>query len=135
MRDVLIRATSAEVWRAAAIAHRLLIAEGAGYRPARGIDMVEIGPAVLSPGLYDAGTGEEIVAPVIDQRHHVNLRVSGPALTDIDPDTGLPVWQALELVWIGYGSLAPANAAEVAYLLGGVEIVTQVQTPRVVWAD
>lgn len=43
--------------------------------PAPGVNIDEIGPVVTIPGVYDPETGEEITPPVIDNWHHVNLRL------------------------------------------------------------
>lgn len=65
----------------------VLIPDGAGdYDADAEIRWDEIGPRVISPGVYD-GDGNEITPPVIDSRYHATLRLLGQKYTDILEET------------------------------------------------
>ena len=50
------------------------------YTADRAID--EIGPVVVTEGEYDEETGDELVAPVVDEGHHVNYQGVHPTEWD-----------------------------------------------------
>lgn len=49
---------------------------GVPVNPSTHTSVDEIGPVVLEPAIMDGD--EELVPPVVDQRHHVNLRCREP---------------------------------------------------------
>ena len=70
MKDFLIRAETREAWQAYAEQQGWLDEDG-NHAPHVRID--EIGPVVVIPGVYEDGV--EVTPPVMDNWHHVNLRV------------------------------------------------------------
>lgn len=94
MIDLMFRADSQAAWTAfAASAGYTRDADGAAV-PTEGVSIDEIGPVVTTPAVLD-DEGEIITDAVLDQRHHVNVRldcdappmISGPGVEWIDPAT------------------------------------------------
>lgn len=136
MVDAIIRASSYEAFEAAALSVRILVQEDDGtIRPGNGVDIDHIGPVVLTPGEYDEA-GNEIVAPVMDTRHHVNVRLTGFALDDVDEETGMLRWHLWGIAWSRDGVPDPSpNSAEEARVLYDVALIDPdtISSPVRVW--
>ena len=96
MIDVMIRAFTRARFRQFAVAQGLIWQhQDAGgntiWSVREGVDIDEIGNAVITPGVYEAGAYPpvEITAPVIDTWWLVNLRMTGQRAAD-DEDTLYP---------------------------------------------
>lgn len=98
-------------------------ARGTGdFAWAAGVSVDVIGAVTLSAGTYD-DDGEEITAPVVDQRYHVNIRLAPPAVERLDED-GTPKWHRWALAWSQYGEAdTQINAAESALVFMGVALI------------
>lgn len=114
--DAICRADTRVAWDAAAAAQALTYedAEGAAW-PVAGAVIDHLGPVTLVAGTYSED-GTELTAPVLDLRHHVNLRM-GPALTD----RGL--WKTLAITWTQHGAVADQNASEIGRVIGSVALI------------
>lgn len=91
--------------------------------PAPEVTICEIGNLVLVPGQYDED-GNEIVAPVVDSRWHVNFWL----------DAGLTAedgWEQWALTWTQNGAPVAPNAHEEAIAYQGIELIdpTTIATP------
>ena len=83
--------------------------------PAKGVTIAEMGPHVITPGEYDED-GNEITAPVMDERYHVNFWLA-PWLVQRG------AWEGWALAWTLNGTEAPSNAQEVALDFRGIELI------------
>jgi hypothetical protein len=113
MMDMMYRATDKATWDAYA-ASKGLTADG---MPS-GCYIDEIGPIVVTPAVISGG-GTILTPAVMDDRHHVNVRVTHlPTVTDEDGNVSV----------ISMADLAAGNA--------GVEWVdpATVDNPRRIWA-
>lgn len=143
MIDALLRADTEEVWTAAAISAEILEyatarkADGSTetfLRPVKGNNIGVLGPVIITPGEYDE-EGNELVAPVMDNRYHVNLRVAEPALSKVN-DGGYPKWKETVLAWMNFGvDDTTSNKNEVGKKLSAVTLIdpTSIQTPAQKW--
>ena len=75
MNDFLVRAETREAWLAYAQEQGWLVEFEGNLYPANHVRVDELGPVVVTPGVYDPETMEEVTPPVMDDWHHVNLRV------------------------------------------------------------
>lgn len=103
-------------------------------RPAQGVNVDVIGPAMVTAGTYDAD-GNELTPPVMDTRYHVNLRIAGQALVNSDAD-GYPNWKTTAITWTVTGvDDAQVNASESAKILSNVGLIDpeSIWTPQRVW--
>jgi hypothetical protein len=83
----------------------------------------EIGPFVITPGVYD-DEGNEIEPPVIDNRYHVNFWL-GPRLVR----KGL--WKQWAVTWPTQGEPSTPNKSERGVVFQGIELIDPltIQTP------
>jgi hypothetical protein len=97
---------------------------------AKGVEIDHIGPVTITPGTYDA-EGNELTAPVMDTRHHVNFRLMPPASERLDENGNLR-WHEWALAWTTQGTDDPAvNAAEQAKVLHDIALINplSIKTP------
>lgn len=133
MRDFLLRAHDRATFLARAEACGLLVqAEGFGLVPAQGVNIDHIGPVTVTPGTYSEDGMTMLTPPVMDDRHHVNLRITEPALSAVDAE-GRNKVDALVALWAA-GKPAETNAGETATKVGGIEWVRDVASPSRTWA-
>ena len=136
--DAMLRADTEAAWIEAAISAEILEyverPKGTVLRPVKGNNVDVIGPVVITPGEYDE-EGNELVAPIVDNRYHVNLRVAEPALSKVN-DAGYPKWKETVLAWMNFGvDDTEANKNEVGKKLSAVTLMdpTTIQTPNQRW--
>jgi hypothetical protein len=79
MIDVMIRAETRARFRAFALNRDLVIQRGAFFIVRPGVDIDEIGNAVVTPAVYDNADPPNLVTPdVLDTWWLANIRLSGP---------------------------------------------------------
>ena len=128
MVDAVIRAANREAFRQAALSVRILVQQDdpeddTTIRPGQGVTVDEIGPVTLTPAVIDED-GNVTTPAVMDDRWHVNVRLTGYALDDIGPDTGVLRWHLWGLAWSKDGAPDPQlNAAEEARVLYDVALI------------
>lgn len=83
--------------------------------PAPGVTITEMGPHVIVPGTYDE-EGNEVTAPVMDNRHHVNFWLP-PRLVEIG------LWKQWALAWTANGQPGIPNNAEESVVFQGIELI------------
>ena len=109
--------------------------EGTGeWVQSKGIDITHLGPMMLTAGVY-GDDGVETTAPTYDTRHHVNIRLSGTAATNID-GYGITKWHKWAMEWtMGGADGAQVNASESAKTLYGVDLIDNetIKSPARVW--
>lgn len=109
--------------------------EGTGeWVTSKGVNISPLGPVVITPGTYDAD-GNQLTAPVLDTRYHVNVRLNGPAVSSAD-EYGIPKWEKWALAWSMGGSTdTQINAQEVGKVLQGVTLIDPdtIRSPAQVW--
>ena len=151
MLDAIVRATDKATFEAAALWAGLryevqetitdpetgeTTTQGTGeIKTARGVNLDHLGPVIITPGTYDE-EGNELTAPVVDNRHHVNIRIAEPALSLRDK-YGVLVWEKWAMAWSIGGNPDPQiNAHEEAVVLEGVSLIDpdSISTPTRVWA-
>jgi hypothetical protein len=92
------------------------------YAVSKGVDISHIGPMQLTAGVYDAD-GDVIASPIMDTRHHVNFRLSGDVITNVN-EYGVIKWQRWAMEWtLGGTSDSVPNATEVSKTLYGVDLI------------
>lgn len=99
-----------------------------------GVHFDHLGPVVITPGTYDAD-GNEVTAPVMDTRHHVNIRLGPPATERVDEQGNLK-WHKWALAWTQNGLPdAQINANETAVVYLDVALIDPetISTPSRVW--
>lgn len=143
--DIMVRATSTEVFQAAALQQSLL----QQFTDADGVVTVGNTPHVhISGPMYpeitpaewgvDLQTGEPtlITAAVLDSRPHYNIRIAPWAQAATADDGVTPKWMATLMLWMQQGQTDASNRNEQAVALNGVSVIdpTTVQTPQRVWA-
>ena len=139
--DVLVRSETEADWLADAEAFGLLIREtdpetGADHlRPARGLSIDVIGPAVITPAVLDPATDSVVTPAVLDPRWHVNMRLSPKIMGDVDPQTGVSIWVMRMLAWMGGTAATNVNKAEDALIYSKTELIDpdSVVSPQRVW--
>lgn len=127
MIEAVVRAATREAWVAAALQAGLLIQDDPDdpgtIRPGRGVNISEIGPMELEPAVLDS-EGNVTTAAAMDERWHVNVRLSGYALEDVDEETGRLRWHLMALAWTYDGVPDPVrNANEEARVLMDVALI------------
>lgn len=139
--DAILRADTPEAWEAAALAARLLIADVGEdgepiLRPGNGVNIDVLGPVILTPGVYDPETLNVITPPVIDARHHINVRLAPEARETIHEESGWPLWQLVIVRWMGEGTPDLPNAEEIGLALDGVTLIDPdtIRSASRVWA-
>jgi len=141
------RATSREVMHSTLVQAELMFArlsmdwEGTRYYYGSDVDAVEEQPfdydprvapmprIMLTPGTYDED-GNELTAPTFDSRYHANILL-GPGIV------ARGTWKEPLLNYYHNGALVgEKNAEEVAYEVGGVELIDPdtIRSPSNVWA-
>ena len=109
--------------------------QGTGeWATAKGVHINHLGPAVITPGTYDED-GTELPAPVMDNRHHVNIRLTDPALSRVD-DYGVIKWEKWAMAWsFGGEDDTQINAQEVGKVMQGVSLIDPdtIASPTRVW--
>ena len=101
---------------------------------ARGVEISPLGPVTITPGTYDA-EGNEITPPVVDARHHANIRLMPPASERLDEQGNLR-WHAWARTWTENGAPDPqVNASETARVFMDVALIDPdtISTPSRVW--
>jgi len=89
---------------------------------APGIDLIRIGPMLLTAAVLDAD-GNETTAATFDPRFHANIIVSEPALSRLD-EYGVRKVEKWLLAWTLSGQAdGQVNAAEEAKVLYGVSLI------------
>lgn len=148
--DTCIRATDRDTWIQAALSQNLLYRDPiteidaetgeetiVGYHDeihaSAGANITEIGPVVLTPAVLDA-EGNVATPAVMDNRHHLNMRIAEPLLSKAD-ENGYPLWQKTALLWMQYGQPVEPNNMEAAKALSGVEMIDPdtINNPDRVW--
>lgn len=121
--DAVVRATDLAAFEAAAKVAELLYQDDSGeWVAAKGVNIDHIGPVEITPGTYDA-EGNEITAPVMDNRHHVNVRLGPPATERVDAQGALK-WHKWALAWTQTGADdTQVNASEQAKVLMDVALI------------
>lgn len=140
------RATSREVMHSTLVQAELMFArlsmdwEGTRYYYGSDVDAAEEQPyaydprvapmprIMLTPGIYDED-GNELTAPTFDSRYHANVLLG----TDI---VARGTWKEPLLNYYHNGALVgEKNAEEVAYEVGGVELIDPdtIRSPGNVW--
>lgn len=139
MIDAILRADTKEAFEQAAIAAEILepieMEDGTEKLvPVPGNNVDVLGPVEITPGEFDENNNE-LVAPLIDGRYHVNLRIAEPALSKLN-DAGYPKWKATVLTWMQFGAddVSP-NKNEVGKALQQVSLIdpASISTLRRVW--
>lgn len=105
------------------------------WRVGKGVNIDHLGPVVITPGTYDED-GNEITAPVLDDRHHVNIRLAPPATEKLDAN-GNPKWHDWAVAWTQNGQPdSDVNATEEAKVYAQVALIDpgSIKTPTRVWA-
>lgn len=128
MMDFLLRAKDRATFDTVAAKYGILV----NGQPAPGVYLDHIGPHVREPAILDAN-GNVITPAVIDNRYHVNMRITEPALSTpdaVDPSKGK--WQALRERW-KTGLAGKNNAGEKSWSLEGVELVEAIADQSRVW--
>ena len=109
--------------------------QGAGeWATAKGVHINPLGPVVITPGTYDED-GTELTAPVVDTRHHVNIRLTDPALSRVD-EYGVLKWEKWAMAWsLGGADDTQVNADEVGKVMQGVSLIDPdtIASPSRVW--
>jgi hypothetical protein len=82
---------------------------------AKGVTITEMGAHVLQQGTYDE-EGNELTAPVLDNRYHVNFWLSPDVV-----ERGQ--WQQWATAWTQNGMPAAANNQEAAIEFQGIELI------------
>lgn len=79
------------------------VVQGTGeWAVAKGVSIDHIGPIIITPGTYDEA-GNVLTAPVLDTRHHANIRLGPPATERVDQDGNLK-WHKWALAWTTNGT-------------------------------
>ena len=103
-------------------------------RPAAGVNVSVLGPVVIIPASYD-DEGVELIPATFDERYHVNLRITGSALTASNED-GFPNWKTTAILWTENGvEDTEVNNHESSLVVGGVGLIDpeSIDTPQRVW--
>jgi hypothetical protein len=97
--------------------------QGTGeWATAKGVHIDHLGPVVITPGTYGED-GTELTAPVVDTRHHVNIRLTDPALSRVD-EYGVIKWEKWAMAWsLGGEDDTQINAQEVGKIIQGVSLI------------
>ncbi len=134
--DLQVRADTRAGFEAAAEAENLLVRDGEdNLRPAPGVLIDPLGPVVITAAELDA-EGNVVTPAVKDNRYHVNLRITAPALTAADAD-GFPNWERTAIQWTQNGEPdAEINAEESALKLANVALIdpASIKSPARIWA-
>jgi hypothetical protein len=140
------RAASREVMHSTLVQAELMFPEvtleyGTRYFYGPDVDAVEEQPysydprsapmprIMKTPGTYDAD-GNELTAPVFDQRYHANILL-GPGIV------ARGTWKTPLLNYALHGTLVTdKNRDELAYVVGGVELIDPdtIRSPANVWS-
>jgi hypothetical protein len=150
MLDAVVRATDEATFEAAARWAELRYEEtitttdpetgetteqGTGeWATAKGVHINHLGPVVITPGTYDED-GTELTAPIVDTRHHVNIRLTDPALSRVD-EYGVIKWEKWAMAWsLGGEDDTQINAQEVGKVMQGVSLIDPetIVTPTRIW--
>lgn len=136
MVDILVRAQNVTQWEAVAQAQGIMVESededgNPILVPAPGYSIDVLGSVVITPGEYD-GEGNELAAPEYDDRHHVNIRISGPGLRSR--------WAEMLVQWSQDGrpdNPSATNANERTQVRSGVAFIdpASIFTPSRVWFD
>ena len=109
--------------------------EGTGvWATSKGVNISPLGPVVITPGTYDAD-GNQLTAPVLDTRYHVNIRIADPAVSRVD-EHGIPKWEKWALAWsLGGAPDTQVNAEEEGRVMQSVSLIDPdtIRSPSRVW--
>lgn len=130
MVDAIVRADTQADFETAALSRNLMIEDEEGRRPwADGIEGSVLGPVEVTPATYDED-GNQLTAPVMDNRYHVNLRIHGVALTRTTD--GFENWKQTAIDWTVHGTPdTNVNAEEQGVKLANVVLIdpATIKTP------
>lgn len=146
--DFCLRAKDRATWDQVALKYGLLVSdepEGVldkvlpvrlkpvSGEPAPGVHINHIGPVTLTPATYDEN-GEVVTAAKMDNRHHINLRLTKPILHRRN-EAGNLAWEEILLDWMQNGKEAKPNNEERSKTQHGVELLdaTSISNPTRVW--
>ncbi len=134
--DLQVRADTKADFEAAAEAENLLVRDDEdNLVPAPGVNIDVLGPVVITAAVLD-DEGNVVTPAVLDNRHHVNLRITAPALTNTDAD-GYENWKLTAIKWTENGEPdTEINAEESALKLANVALIdpATIKSPARVWA-
>ena len=150
---LLIRSNTEEELVAAALSQEIMYMETETLTDANGVstevqtgnillaDGIELdylnpdGPYIITPAVLNED-GEVVTPAVTDDRFHVNMKISGPAVNSIDETTGLLKWVKTAITWSQYGTDDTiSNNHENAKLIGNVGLIDplSISSPSRVW--
>ena len=105
------------------------------YATAKGVDINHIGSVVVTAGTYDAD-GNELTPPIIDTRHHADIRMMPPATDQVD-EYGITKWHIWSMQWM-FGGVDDTNrnASEEGKSMYGTTLLDTdtINSKTVVWA-
>jgi hypothetical protein len=103
------------------------------WRNAEGVTFDHLGPVTITAAVLD-DEGAEVTPAVMDHRHHVNIRLTPPAIRQRDPDGALR-WHKWAAAWSDGSPDLDNNAAESALILMGVSLIDPdtINSPSRVW--
>lgn len=130
MVDTYVRSTTRALFDVDMQQFGLLYSDEAGSLvPGRGVNISHIGP------IYGPAPDEVTPAPLIDSRHHANIRLAGYALERLDEVYGRPLWEVVLLTAMLSGSEdTQRNAAERGQVLSDTVLIDPGSfTPMRVW--
>lgn len=126
MKDLMFKATDKAAWDAFALASGLTVTDDGLTFAAPGILISEIGAIATTPPVFDA-EGNMVTPAVMDEHHHVNVRVMQPfVMSDDDPPVEIDVCAALAAGGAGVAWLDPATVSSPSRIwAGGMDYFTK----------
>jgi len=110
------RSQDQATFRAMAVSAGMLKLDESGrFRSTRGVTITEMGPMIVTPGIY-AEDGTVITPPVMDTRHHADFWLHRDLVAK-------GAWESWALDWTLNGMDVPANAEEVAKEKSGIQLI------------
>ncbi|WP_190285489.1 hypothetical protein [Mameliella alba] len=131
MVDTYVRSTDRALFDVDMRQFGLLYPDGeGGLKPGRGVNITHLGP------IYGMSPDEETPAPLVDDRHHANIRLTGYALERLDDLYERPLWETVLLTAMLSGSTdTQINSSEHGVRLSDTVLIDPASfTPRRVWA-
>lgn len=126
MQDLMFKATDKAAWDAFALASGLTIANGDITFVAPGFVISEIGAIAITPSVFDT-EGNLVTPAVMDEHHHVNVRVLTPVvMSNDDPPVEVNVCATLAAGGPGVEWVDPATVSSPERIwAGGMNYFTQ----------
>lgn len=119
MKDLMFKATDKAAWDAFALASGLTVADGDITFVAPGFSMSEIGAIAIAPPVFDA-EGNLVTPAVMDEHHHVNVRVLTPVvMSDDEPPVEIDVCATLAAGGVGVVWLDPSTVSSPSRIWAG----------------